>query len=206
MEVLKSSQVLESEIHADAQGKAKRIAEAAEKDVAQIDAEWAEKYLQESRGLETTLQARRTALHQELEASLPLDFMRIRLTFIQEAVSSALKELFGALTSAELSGLIGTLVKRAAYAFKGARVAVSFAGMKEEEARKIVKESISDATIAEARPLGAEEAAKAGKGMVLETVDRSRRYRATLAELESFLLENYREELVVALLGKDVLK
>jgi V/A-type H+/Na+-transporting ATPase subunit E len=206
MEVLKSSQVLESEIRADAQNKAKRILDAAEKDVAQVGAEWAQKYLEETQRLDEAQHARRAALRQELEASLPLDFMRIRLSFILEAVTAALKEQFDTLSAAELSRLIGMLVKRAAYAFKGARVVVWYAGMKEEEAQKIVKESIPGATVAEARPLGAEEAAKAGKGIVLETVDRSRRYRATLAEMESFLLENYREELVVALLGKDVLK
>ena len=45
---------------------------------------------------------------------------------------------------------------------------------------------------------------RAGKGVILETVDGSRRYRGTLNELTGLLLEEYREELMTALLGKDV--
>jgi hypothetical protein len=54
--------------------------------------------------------------------------------------------------------------------------------------------------------LSSDQAAEAGKGLIVETADGSRRFRATLRELSDLLLEEHREELVTALLGKDVLK
>ena len=43
-----------------------------------------------------------------------------------------------------------------------------------------------------------------GTGLIVETADGSRRFRATLHELTALLLEEHREELVTALFGKDV--
>jgi hypothetical protein len=96
------------------------------------------------------------------------------------------------------------MLARAAYAFKGAHVVVSCAGMSAEQAKRVVAGNVPDAVVDEVRQLPTEEAAAAGKGIVLQTSDASRRYRGTLNEMKSVLLEEYREELVAALLGKDV--
>ena len=67
-------------------------------------------------------------------------------------------------------------------------------------------ESIPGAVVQEVKQLPPESAAEAGKGLVVETADGNRRFRATLQELAALLLEEHREELVTALFGKDVLK
>jgi vacuolar-type H+-ATPase subunit E/Vma4 len=202
MEVLKTSDALESQILEDARGKARRMLEAADRECAKILAEWDVKDRQEAEGSEAARDAKIAAIRQELAASLPLDFMRTRLAFIQETITKALKELFEGMPAAGLDKILGKVLSRAAYAFKGAPIVVLAAGMSAEAARKLAQQSIVGATVAEVRPLTGEDAAD--KGVVLQSVDGSRRFRGTLRELTSLLFEEYREELMTALLGKDI--
>ena len=202
MEVLKTSDALESQILEDARGKARRMLETADRECAKILAEWAVKDRQETERAEATRDARIAAIRQELAASLPLDFMRTRLAFIQETLAKALKDLFDAMPASGLEKLLAKVLSRAAFAFKGAPTVVLAAGMSPDAARKLVQQSIAGTTVAEVRPLTGEDAAD--KGVVLQSVDGSRRFRGTLRELTSLLFEEYREELMTALLGKDI--
>ena len=204
MEVLTTSDALESQILEDARNKARRILESADKECAAIHAAGEGKLLEETQRLDAAREARVTALRQELATALPLDFMRTRLAFIQEAVSRALNDLFNGLTGTELGRIIGQMLARAAYAFTDAPVVVRYAGMEADDARMIVAESVPGAKVEDVQPLSAADAAAAGKGIILQTMDGSRRYRGTLNEMKNLLLEEYREECVTALLGKDV--
>jgi vacuolar-type H+-ATPase subunit E/Vma4 len=202
MEVLKTSDALESQILEDARGKARRILEAADRECARIRAEWDVKDRQEAQRVDAGRDAKIAALRQELSSSLPLDFMRTRLAFIQETITKALAELFDTLPPAELERTLGRVLSRAAFAFTGAPVVVLSAGMTPEAARRLVQAGLPGAAVAEVKPLTGDEAAD--KGVVLQSADGSRRFRCTLKELTSLLLEEYREELMTALLGKDI--
>jgi vacuolar-type H+-ATPase subunit E/Vma4 len=204
MDILKTSDALESQILEDARTKARRIRKSADKECEVIRAESERTTREEVRRLEAGSEQEIAALRQELTSSLPLDFMRTRLAYIQGAVDLALNELFDTLPGDELDRLIAKMLSRAAHAFTGAHVRVSCAGMKEEQARAVVAQSIPGAAIDQVEQLTKEEAATTGKGIILETSDKSRRYRGTLNEMKILLLEEYREELVTALFGKDV--
>ena len=206
METVKTSEVLESQILDDARAKAARILEAADKECAAIRADWDRRGSDEVRRLEAVRASRIAALRQDLEALLPLDFLRSRLGFLQKAVSAALDGFFGSLDARELGRLIGRQLADASYAFTNQRLVAWTAGIAEGEARRIVTESIPGAVVQEVKQLPPESAAEAGKGLVVETADGNRRFRATLQELAALLLEEHREELVTALFGKDVLK
>jgi vacuolar-type H+-ATPase subunit E/Vma4 len=121
-------------------------------------------------------------------------------------VSAALDGIFASLDARELSRLVGRQVATASFAFINQRLVAWTAGIAEDEARRIVTESIPGAVVQEVKQLPPEAAAETGKGLVVETADGSRRFRATLQELAALLLEEHREELVTALFGKDVLK
>jgi V/A-type H+-transporting ATPase subunit E len=204
MDILKTSDALESQILEDARTKARRILESADKECAAIRAE-AERAAQgEARSRQAVIDGQVEALRQELTASLPLDFMRTRLAFMQETMNRTLEELFDKLSGAELGRVIGKMLARAAYAFKDARVIVSCAGMSAEEAKRVVAANVPGVTIESVTQLPAEAAKAAGKGVILQTSDAGRRYRGTLNEMRNLLFEEYREELVTALLGKDV--
>jgi vacuolar-type H+-ATPase subunit E/Vma4 len=195
---------MESQILEDARNKARRLLEAADKECSAVRVEWQRTLEEETRRLEAVRDGRLSALRQELVSSLPLEYLRTRLLFIQEAVTGALRDLFEGLSGRELHAIVGQMLTRAADAFKGARVAVSFAGMSADAARRIVQESIPSAIVEDVKMLPEEAAVLAGKGVVLETVDGSTRYRGTLNELTGLLLEEHREELMTALFGKDV--
>ena len=204
METVKTSEVLESQILDDARAKAARILEAADKECAAVRAEWDKKGADEVRRLEAVRAARIAGLRQDLEASLPLDFLRSRLGFFQKSVSAALEGLFASLDEQGLGRLIAGQLAKASFAFVNQRLVVWTAGVSNDAARKIVTGGIPGAVVQELKPLPPEEAAETGTGLIVETTDGSRRFRATLRELTALLLEEHRDELVKALFGKDV--
>jgi vacuolar-type H+-ATPase subunit E/Vma4 len=204
MEILRTSEAMESQILEDARNKARRLLEAADKECGAVRAEWQRTLQEETDRLDAARDARLGALRQELASALPLEYLRARLVFIQDAVTGALRNLFEGLSSLELDRIVGQMLTRAADSFKGTRVAVSFAGMSADAARRIVQESIPQTVVEDVKMLPEEAAALAGKGVILETTDGSRRYRGTLNELTGLLLEERREELMIALFGKEM--
>jgi V/A-type H+-transporting ATPase subunit E len=204
MEILRASDTLESEIVSDARNKARRLLESADKECAALLKESQRNLENEAGRLDAVREAKRARLRQELASSLPLETLRTRLTFTERAVSNALTGLFDGLSVSQIGRIVGMALARASFAFKDTRVVVSYAGMNAGDARRIVEENIPGAPVAELVELGEEEASEAGKGIILQSADGSRRFRATLNEIRSVLLEEYREELMSALLGKDV--
>ncbi len=204
METVKTSEVLESQIMEDARAKARRILEAADRECAAIRAKWESHRAGEIHRLEAARDARIALLRQELASSLPLDFMRLKLAFLQQGVARAMESFFASLSAAELARIIGAQLARAASAFPGARINAGYSGFTEKEARAIIKDSLPGVTVGDVTQLTGDAAAEAGTGIMVETADGSRRYRGSLVELSGFLLEEYREELATALFGKDV--
>lgn len=213
MEILKTSEALEKQILEDARKKASRVLETVEKEIAAIRAQDETRGAEESGRLDAACEAKLGALRQELGSSLPLDFMRTRLAATEKTLRAALANLFDAMSADELDRLLATMLRRAGPHFTGKRVTVSAGGMDPARARRLVAVAIPDAIIEDAPadgegqpgPGGAGRAAagKAAAGIILTTTDRRIRYRATLADLTALLLEERREEMATALLGKD---
>ena len=130
--------------------------------------------------------------------------MRTRLAATEEALRGALDELFAGLGPAELARILGLLLAKAGPSFEGTRVSVTCRGVEPAAARAIVAEALPGAVIdsVTSEPAEAEGLEPgAGKGMIVATTDGRIRFRATLGELASLLLEERREELATALLG-----
>jgi vacuolar-type H+-ATPase subunit E/Vma4 len=176
--------------------------EAADRECAQIRSERDRTNGQEAERLDAARESKIAAIRQELASSLPLDFMRTRLAFIQETITKTLKDLFEKMPPADLDRLMGRVLSRAQFAFKDGQVVVLASGMSAEAARRLVEGSLAGARVAEVKPLTGDDATD--KGVVLLSADGNRRFRCTLEELTSLLLEEYREELMTALLGKDI--
>ncbi|MFI5368471.1 MAG: hypothetical protein ACHQ1F_05600, partial [Spirochaetia bacterium] len=175
MEILKTSDAMESQILEDARNKARRLLDAADKECSAVRLEWQRTMQEETVRLDAVRDGRLAALRQELASSLPLDYLRAKLVFIQDAVAGALRELFEGFSGAELNRIVGQMLARAADAFKGARVAVSYSGMSADAAKRIVQESIPGAIVENVTLLAEEAAALSGKGVILDAVDGSRR-------------------------------
>jgi V/A-type H+-transporting ATPase subunit E len=205
VEVVKTSEELEKQILEDARKKAAKILETADKECAQIRAQWAGKLEEESRKVEEDCARKIGAVRAELDAALPLDFMRTRLAFTEEALRSQLDGFFSSLSAAEVSRIISTLIKRVSQVFEGKHIKAFVGGLEAKTAEKMLREQIPGVTVAEVRPIseaGGRKAAKDSQGIIIETEDEKIRYRGTFGELRQILMEDYREELVSALLGK----
>jgi len=204
METVKSSEALEKQILEDARAKARRIREGAEKERAAILAEADRRDAEEAARLDAAGKARLDALRADLEASIPLDLKRLRLEFFQKQVEGGLAALFESLAPGDRDRVLGGLVGRAGFAFTNQHVVIQCAGIPVEEARRIVTANVAGSQVDACTALDADASAEAGVGLFLETVDGSRRLRATLKELTALLLEDHREQLVQELFGKDV--
>jgi vacuolar-type H+-ATPase subunit E/Vma4 len=203
MDTIKTSEVLEQQIMEDARAKAQRIRAAADRECAVIRAEWEARRAAEIRRLDASRDARIALLRQELASSLPLNSMRLRLAFLNDGVRGAMGRLFASLSARDRARIIGAQIARAAAAFDGAKITATCAGMIEEEARAILTGSLPGVVVLSVKGLVGEPARDTTTGIVVETADGRTRYRGSLAEIEGFLLEEYREELVTALYGKD---
>ena len=203
MEIVKTGELLESQIIEDARARARRLLEAADDECKAIHAEGEARLQEEVRLADRAQEARRATLRRELDASLPLDFRRTRLAFLQESVEKGLAAYFASLSSEDLARIIGRQLSRGAAAFAGKRIVLRYAGMDPARARRAAAESLPDASVEAVSEMTPQEAEAAGKGLIVECSDGSRRCRATIGEITINLLEEHREELVTALYGKD---
>ncbi len=201
MEVLKSGEALEKQVLEDARAKASRILTEADRECQALRDEGHRRTDQDIRRIEADRDSKTAAVRQELAATVPLDLMRARLSYIQESVSRAMKEYFAAFTPSDLGRIIGGMLRRMPPVFQGAKATVYVAGMSPKDAKRVVEENVPGVGVEAVKDLPAEDG---DTGMVLETTDRRIRFRGTLLELGTQLMEKYREELAIALLGRDV--
>ena len=70
------------------------------------------------RKIEAEKDSRIQAMRQELAASLPLDFMRARLSYIQDSVDRALKDYFAKLAPEGLIRIVSGMLHRIPLCFE----------------------------------------------------------------------------------------
>ena len=203
MEVVKNGELLETQVMEDARAKARRLLDTADRDSQSIREEGEKRLEGELRRVDDGRDLKLGTLRRELESSLPLDYRRTRLAFLQQALEKALAEYFAGLTPADVRRVVGEQLARAAGAFAGRNVLVRHVGMDAAEARRVIAESLPGAVVEKTVDMDGEDAAAAVKGLIVECSDGSRRCRATFGELTLHLLEERRAELVTALFGKD---
>jgi V/A-type H+-transporting ATPase subunit E len=208
MEILKTSEALETQILEDARKKASRVLEAVDKEIEAMRAAEEARAAGETKRLDAECEAKLRALRQELASSLPLDFMRTRLAATEQTLREALEEFFTSMKADELERILAAMLRKPAAAFRGTRVTVSCTGIDAAAARRIVQAAMPDAAIEDVQlrtdpPKGGGPAERTATGIILATVDRRIRFRATLDELAGLLMEERRGELATALLGKD---
>ena len=201
MEVVKTGEALEKQVLEDARTKASRVLAEADRECEALREEWRRRTEADIRRVEADRDVKIAAVRQELGASLPLDFMRARLSHIQESVGRALEEFFARLAPEDLGRFIGGMMQRMPPVFKDTTVVVHASGIRPQDAKRIVEENVPGIRVEAVK-----DAADGGPdaGIVLETTDGHIRFRGTVRELSAQLLEQYREEMATALLGRDV--
>jgi vacuolar-type H+-ATPase subunit E/Vma4 len=200
MEVLNTGEELGRQILEDARKKASRMLEAVDKECAAIREEGRRVAEAEIARLRAEGDRQIAALQAEMKAALPLDFLRTRLGFIQDTVAAALRAFLQGLSFGDLAGILEGRIRKAAGALAGRTVTVRHGGLSAELARQTVERAAPGIAISAVRPLDG------GKGIEIESDDGRVRFRCTTAELEAELLEERREELAVAALGREALE
>jgi V/A-type H+/Na+-transporting ATPase subunit E len=198
MEILRTSEALETQILEDARRKAGRILEAVDKDLAALAAEGEARAAAEASRIRGECDAKILALRREMEAALPLENLRARLLFTERALREAMASYFESLGQDGLERVLRAMLRKPAALLAGAKLRVGFAGMEAAAARGIVEKAFPAAVIEELS-----ERAGGARGLVLSTADGRALFRATLEDLEQILLEERRAQLAAALLGKD---
>jgi V/A-type H+/Na+-transporting ATPase subunit E len=200
MEVLNTGEELGRQILEDARKKASRLLESADRECAAVREEGRKAADAESARLSADRDRRLAALRTEMESALPLDFLRTRLAFIQDTVVAALRAFLAGLSEDDLAAVIERRVRRAAAAFAGRTITVHRAGIDEARVRTLLTRAVPGVGIDGVRVLAV------GRGVDIESTDGRVRFRCTTGELESEMLEDRREELAVAALGREVLE
>jgi vacuolar-type H+-ATPase subunit E/Vma4 len=200
MEVLNTGEELGRQILEDARKKASRMLEAVDKECAAIREEGRRAAEAEIVRIRADGDRQIAALQAEMKAALPLDFLRTRLGFIQDTVSSGVRALLDSLSLEDLAGILEGRIRKAAGALAGRTVTVLHGGLGAGLARATVERAAPGIAISAVSPL------PGGRGIEIESDDGRVRFRCTTAELEAELLEDRREELAVAALGREVLE
>ena len=200
MEILNTGEELGRQILEDARKKASRMLEATDKECAAILEGGREAAEAEIARLRTDGDRQIAALRAEMEAALPLDFLRTRLGFIQDTVTTALRSFLEGLSPEDLAGILAGRIRKAAGALAGRTVTVRYGGLDGKLARTTVERAAPGVAIDGVKPL------PEGRGLEIESDDGRVRFRCTTAELEAELLEERREELAVAVLGREALE
>jgi vacuolar-type H+-ATPase subunit E/Vma4 len=200
VEVLNTGEELGRQILEDARKKASRMLESVDRECAAIRDQGRKAVEAELARLRADGDRQIAAMRAELQAALPLDFLRTRLGFIQDTVTASVRSFLAGLSLAELAGILEGRIRKAAGALAGRTVTVRHGALNAELARQTVERAAPGIAISALRPLDG------GKGIEIESDDGRVRFRCTTAELEAELLEEQREELAVAVLGREALE
>jgi V/A-type H+-transporting ATPase subunit E len=214
MKELRSTEILDKEIEDDARKRAEKILKNADEEAKKIIAGVADR-------VQTTLEERRVGLDTEYsrfvrdkEAVLPLDQIRYLAAFEEKAIIRALDAYLQALSPEKKEAVVAKQLAAYRILLEGQGVTVECFGMTEKAAAKLVEKNCgakvtacmildgknADKTLAMLLPL-AREGITVQCGVVIETVDKGLRCRATLNDKVDSIMETYTYELAETLFG-----
>ena len=205
MQELRSTDILDKEIEADAKRKAEAILKRADKECEEILASVQNKIDLARKEKEEFYSKKLDAFEKDLTASGPLEKQRFQVSFIQEEVIAAINKFLSALKEEDRLALVTE-----GFDFdvcKDKKINAYVYGFDFDNAQKILKEKLGSALISCSRTdfekimIEEELGLENNQGIILEAEDKSMRARLTLVQVLGGILDNYRQELSDALFG-----
>ncbi len=205
MEELRSTEILDKEILADARKKAERLLVRADAEGSRLlaavdgqadkaDAECAQR-----------LSADMSALRKDKEAALPLEKERFLVSFVQESIERALNAYLLSLSDKERLLLALRGLENSEEMLRSQKVRVSFYGFDRSSVKEQLDSRLTVITYEETEFNKFIPEADCGldkkEGIIVETEDGGIRLRLTIPELAHTVLHTYRAELYAALFG-----
>lgn len=198
MEEIASTDALEKEILEDARKKGEKILRDGDAEAARIRSEFAERGASTLSALSEDFRSRTERYEGENLARLPLERGRLKATYIDRLLRSAMDRYLDALPPDRVGGLVGGLLSRAADLVGDSGVTVGYKGMDEESAKKLVS-----ANLPRARALSfSRDEDLPATGLRVTCKDGALTVRATMDLVGERLLDEHRGELARTLCGE----
>jgi len=198
MEEIASTDALEKEILEDARKKGEKILRDGEVEAARIRSESGERSASALSALAEDFRSRTERYEGENLARLPLERGRLKATYIDRLLRSAMDRYLAALPPDRVGSLVGDLLSRAAGLVGDSRVRVSYKGFDEDSAGKLVS-----ANLPRAQALSfARDDSLPATGLLVASESGSLTVRATMDLVGERLLDEHRGELARTLCGE----
>lgn len=205
MQELRSTDILDKEIEADAKRKAEAILKRADKECEEILASVQNKINVARQEKEEFYSKKLEAFEKDLTASGPLEKQRFQVSFIQEEVIAAINKYLSALKEEDRLALVTEGFDFSVC--KDKKINAYVYGFDFDTTQKILKEKLGSALISCSKTdfgkimIEEELGLENNQGIILEAEDKSMRARLTLVQVLGGILDNYRQELSDALFG-----
>ena len=207
MEELRSTEILDREIQADARKKAENILKKAEKSCEDILNSVEKTILEAKKAKEDFYNKKLDSFTKNQDSSIPLEKQRIEVSFVQKSIIQNINKYLEALGEEKRMELIINQLENKKTAFDGKKMNAWVYGFDLSKMKKKLTGALGKNLIScEATEFGRisveDENIEKKEGVILESDDKSCRVRLTLSELIDGLFENHRKELCDALFGE----
>ena len=205
MQELRSTDILDKEIEADARRKAEAILKRADKECEEIIASVQNRINVARQEKEEFYSKKLDAFEKDLKASGPLEKQRFQVSFIQEQVITAINKYLCELKEEERLALVTQHFDFSVC--KDRKINAYIYGFDFAAAEKLLKEKLGNALVSCKKTdfgktmIEEELGLENNQGIILEAEDKSMRARLTLVQVLGGILDNYRQELSDALFG-----
>ncbi|MBD5448218.1 MAG: hypothetical protein HDR32_10945 [Treponema sp.] len=208
MEELRSTEILDKEIEADARNKAARILSDADAECQKLLDAVADRIKEATAQKTAYYDAKIAAFKKNRDAALPLEQERYRVSFYVKSVADAYNDYFAKLGDEKLLSLIEPLLVRSKDALAGKKVRARVFGFALGDAKKLVEKHCGAKNVLSCAEttfeLSGDEAVPLNdvhKGIILESEDNAVRCRLTTDQLVGELTDRYSAELATTLFG-----
>lgn len=208
MEELRSTEILDKEIEADARNKAARILSDADAECQKLLDAVADRIKEATAQKTAYYDAKIAAFKKNRDAALPLEQERYRVSFYVKSVADAYNDYFAKLGDGKILSLIEPLLVRSKDALAGRKVRARVFGFALDDAKKLVEKHCGAKNVLSCAEttfeLSGDEAVPLNnvhKGIILESEDNAVRCRLTTDQLVGELTDRYSAELATTLFG-----
>mgnify|MGYP006874618692 CR=1 FL=1 len=205
MEELRSIEVLDKEIQADARKKAEKILEKAEVDCDLLISGVSDLAEKAKTEILKKNDDKATAFEKDQKAAVPLEKERFKVSYIQNSINAAFNGYFENLSDEKILEILFKYGEKYADVAKSKKMNVFYYGFPEKAVKNSIEKKYSVLSYSETEfnkmIVENNEGLSAPKGVILESDDKSVRIRLTVSELISQIQDKYRAELFDALFG-----